>query len=74
MLPEVYPGRSAGSVMLEWYLLRVGKVAGSEATTTKRWNAIPLIHINFVERTCTSRRVSTTYAPSPLTGRALFLR
>ena len=36
MLPKVYPGKTAWSVMVGWPLLRVGIVAGSEATTTKR--------------------------------------
>ena len=50
MLPEVYPGKCSCSVILGWPLPRVGKVAGSEATTTKRWNAIPQITY-FIERT-----------------------
>jgi hypothetical protein len=39
-ITEIYPGKCS---LLGWPLPRVGKVAGSEAITTKRWNAIPQI-------------------------------
>ena len=44
--------------------LAVGKVAESEATTTKRWNAIPQIILPFKERARASGGVIHTVCPS----------
>ena len=61
---------AACSVMLGLTLPRVGKVAGSEATTIKRSNAIPLFTYFHRKNARTHKR--STYYTRPPNGRAVY--